>query len=111
MKVVTSRFLSEVRSVSLSLSVYYSLRFISLLVFLRALGFYSRIGPCMFEWLDASKGSALVAGSAAYWKALQPHRKLDEADGLQPARYVPQNYGDHQMWGQRGSSAKGDSAW
>ena len=34
MKVVTSRFLSEVRSVSLSLSVYYSLRFISFLVFL-----------------------------------------------------------------------------
>ena len=65
----------------------------------------------MFEWLDATKGSAIVAGSAAYWKALQPHRKLDEADGLQPARYVPQNYGDHQMWGQRGSSAKGDSAW
>ena len=38
MKVVTSRFLSEVRSASLSLSVYYSLRFISFLVFLRSLG-------------------------------------------------------------------------
>jgi hypothetical protein len=23
-------------------------------------------------------GSALDAGSSAYWKALQPHRKLDE---------------------------------
>ena len=41
MKVVTSRFLSEVRSVSLSLSVYYSLRFISFLVFLRPLVLFS----------------------------------------------------------------------
>jgi hypothetical protein len=33
-------------------------------------------------------GAACVAGSAAYWKALQPHRKLDQV--LSPSFPVPQ---------------------
>ena len=28
--------------------------------------------------VQSEGGSALDAGSSAYWKALQPHRKLDE---------------------------------
>ena len=45
----------------------------------------------MFEILALD---GIPVGSAAYWKALQPHRKLDQADGLvQPKRYIPQTYG------------------
>jgi hypothetical protein len=78
----------------------------------------------------------LVPGSAAYWKALQPHRKLDQVllnlnrsdvpsltiafslthkvDGIPSQKhYIVQSYGDgNGIWGaKKGGKAKSDSAW